>query len=127
MITAAAAANTVRSTKLMAILKQKDDFPEHQQNKINDLVGEFLQKLRNDVHKTITAQDADTYTGLDSKRDTKQQVRTMLRISFPSFRNNLERIVSMKVSYKKSFQRFILAVVQGWDQVYTRLVLFYKN
>jgi len=78
----AAAANTVRSTKLVAILKQKDDFPEHQQNKINDLVGEFLQKLRNDVHKTITAQDADTYTGLDSKRDTKQQVRTMLQF-FP--------------------------------------------
>jgi hypothetical protein len=46
------------------------------------LIKEFLKNLGNDIHELLCDIDVENYDGLDSDRDTEEEVETALRI-FP--------------------------------------------
>jgi hypothetical protein len=52
-------------------------------NKTDELVEIFLQELGDDIHDMFCSIDADNYRGLDSDRDTEEEVETALRF-FPN-------------------------------------------
>ncbi|OEU07200.1 hypothetical protein FRACYDRAFT_251527 [Fragilariopsis cylindrus CCMP1102] len=84
---AAAAAETKQNhLKIDSVLARKRKFPLRNRNKINALIKEFLEKLEDDIHDMFfdTTYDAetDTYDGLDSDRDTEEEVETAIRF-FP--------------------------------------------
>jgi hypothetical protein len=71
---------------ILHLQQQKDDglLPLRTRNKINELANEFLAKLRIDVHDMLCDNfiDTDNYNGLDSDRDTKEEVENIIRF-FP--------------------------------------------
>ena len=74
-----------RQRRLVVIecLLRKEHVPIRQRNLIEELVEEFDNKMNKDVHAMITELDIwddDTYNGLDSNRDTHDEVETVLRI-----------------------------------------------
>ncbi|OEU06886.1 hypothetical protein FRACYDRAFT_278048 [Fragilariopsis cylindrus CCMP1102] len=81
-----AAATKQRHLKIDSVLEKKGTFPLQNRNKIDVLIKEFLEKLGDDIHDMLCdnkhAAEADTYTGLDSDRDTEEEVETAIRF-FP--------------------------------------------
>ena len=77
-------ADVVVEDKLITVLQQKKEVPLRTSSKINESACQFLQKLGNDVHAMIceilcdNATDPETYSGLDSDRDTEAEVETIL-------------------------------------------------
>ena len=67
-------------TLLHSILNEEEDFPLRQRTKISDLVQEFVTKLGNDINAMMLDQDYNDYHGLDSDRDTQQELETALRL-----------------------------------------------
>ena len=67
--------------KLFWVVQQRDDFPIRQRNKIIELAHQFVNDLGADIKEMVTDQRtvADGYDGLDSNRDTQQEVETALR------------------------------------------------
>ena len=67
--------------KLLSVLQQREDFPVRQRNKIIELAHEFVNDLGADVKDMVTDKRkvVDGYAGLDSDRDTKEEVETALR------------------------------------------------
>jgi hypothetical protein len=70
--------------KLIPILQQTKEVPLRTRNKINELVEEFLERLRDDVHEMLcdNTTEAENYSGLDRDRDTEKEVETIIRF-FP--------------------------------------------
>ncbi|OEU11348.1 hypothetical protein FRACYDRAFT_245680 [Fragilariopsis cylindrus CCMP1102] len=82
---AAAAETKQRHLKIDLVLERKEKFPFRNRNKIDGLIQEFLEKLGNDIHDMLFENEfagADTYDGLDSDRDTEEEVETAIRF-FP--------------------------------------------
>jgi hypothetical protein len=82
---AAAAETKQRHLKIDLVLARKEKFPFRNRNKIDGLIQEFLEKLGNDIHDMLCENEfagADTYDGLDSDRDTEEEVETAIRF-FP--------------------------------------------
>ena len=72
--------------KLILVLEQKETCPLQTRNKTDELVVEFLEELGKDVHEMLCDNnslggDVD-YCGLDSERDTEEEVEAIVRI-FP--------------------------------------------
>jgi hypothetical protein len=83
-ITAAAAARR-RRLKLISVLEVCDQYPFPTRNKTNELVENFLENLGDDIHDMICSSNNDSnnnYRGLDSDRDTEEEVETVIRF-FP--------------------------------------------
>jgi hypothetical protein len=80
--------------KMILVLEQKETFPFRTRNKTDELVENFLQELGDDVHDMICDNhiDADNYCGLDSKRDTEEEVEAILRV-FPEVLSRRKGIV----------------------------------
>ena len=78
-----------RLTVIESLLRQ-EQLPVRQRNTIDVLVGEFQQRVGNDIHDMITDQRMSdemydderdgTYEGLDNRRDSVEEVETALRI-----------------------------------------------
>merc|ERR1719464_274650 len=66
---------------LMLIIQRRKKFPLRQRNKIPKLAGVFLEDLENDVHEMICDQNenGDRCQGLDSDRDTEEEMETAIR------------------------------------------------
>ena len=99
------------NTKLLRILKVRNNFPVRQRKKILELCKvyddcsessfyhyytvrpqNFLTELSNDIHAMVTDQRAgDDYHGLDAARDTIAQVRTAI-VFFPEVLSKLNTI-----------------------------------
>ena len=80
-----AAVTKQRHLTIDSILKKKRKFPLRNRKKIDVLINEFLEKLGDDIHKMLCENEfaeADTYDGLDSDRDTEEEVETAIRF-FP--------------------------------------------
>jgi hypothetical protein len=76
--------NDQRCLNLISLLQKKKEYPKRSRNKINRLTREFLQKLGNDVHDMLCDNiDDATYRGLDSDRDTEEEVEAIIRV-FPN-------------------------------------------
>ena len=76
--------NLEERIKLNTILDRRDAFPCRTRNKIDVLVTEYLEKLKDDIHDLMCNEqdytlDADSYQGLDSACDTEAEVETALR------------------------------------------------
>ncbi|OEU11652.1 hypothetical protein FRACYDRAFT_244770 [Fragilariopsis cylindrus CCMP1102] len=81
----AAAATKQRHLKIDSVLARKGKFPLRNRKKINVLIEEFLVKLEDDIHDMFfenELDEADIYVGLDSDRDTEDEVETAIRF-FP--------------------------------------------
>ena len=74
-----------RRDKLQSLLDQYNACPSRTRNNIDDLVAEALEKAEDDVHEMLCDQNADPdiYRGLDIKRDTIEEVETIVRF-FPN-------------------------------------------
>ena len=72
--------------KISSVLERKEKFPLQNINKIDALIEEFLRELGNDIDDMLyysnELDEADTYSGLDSDRDTEEEVETAIRF-FP--------------------------------------------
>ncbi|OEU11659.1 hypothetical protein FRACYDRAFT_244778 [Fragilariopsis cylindrus CCMP1102] len=72
--------------KMIVVLEQKETFPFRNRKKINVLIEEFLEKLEDDIHgmffDNYIEADSDNYRGLDSERDTEEEVEIAVRF-FP--------------------------------------------
>ncbi|OEU07300.1 hypothetical protein FRACYDRAFT_251103 [Fragilariopsis cylindrus CCMP1102] len=84
-----AAATKQRDLKIGSVLERKEKFPLRNRKKIDELIKEFLEKLGDDIHDMLCENTfensftvADTYDGLDSDRDTEEEVETAIRF-FP--------------------------------------------
>jgi hypothetical protein len=75
-----AAAADRRRLRLISVLEQKDGFHLRSRDKIDELVVEFLDKTRDDIHQMLCEYvDIDNYHGLDSDRDTEKEIETAIR------------------------------------------------
>jgi hypothetical protein len=81
---AAAAAARRRRLKLISVLEGFDEIPFQTRNRTDELVEEFLENLEDDVHDMLSGSsiNSDNYRGLDSNRDTEEEVETIVRF-FP--------------------------------------------
>ena len=80
-----AAATKQRHLKIDSVLEKKGKFPLRNRKKIDGLIQEFLEKLGDDIHDMLFDNqypDYDTYDGLDSDRDTEEELETAIRF-FP--------------------------------------------
>ena len=84
---AAAAAVAVaaedRRLQYISILQRQGKFPLRQRNKLDTMIERDLLELGNDIHEYLCDRNKDYYQGLDSSRDTKEEVETVVR-EFPS-------------------------------------------
>jgi hypothetical protein len=73
-----------RCLQLIMVLKRKKEYPKRTRKKIKQLVDNFLNEIEFDVHAMFCDNngDAHEYRGLDSSRDTKDEVEAIVR-SFP--------------------------------------------
>jgi hypothetical protein len=74
-----------RLQKLILVLKKKEKLPSETGNEIDGLVEEFLDKVETNIRNLLCSKgDPETgyYHGLDSNRDTKEEVETAIRF-FP--------------------------------------------
>jgi hypothetical protein len=73
-----------RCLQLITVLKRKKEYPKRTRKKIKQLVDNFLNEVEFDVHTMFCDNngDASEYRGLDSSRDTKDEVEAIVR-SFP--------------------------------------------
>jgi hypothetical protein len=80
----AAAAAERTSLKLILLLQRKRTYPKRTRNKIDRLAAVFLQKTELDIHAMLCEKNsyADNYRGLDSDRDTEDEVEAAIRF-FP--------------------------------------------
>jgi hypothetical protein len=82
---ASASAKKQRRLKLTSVLERFDKYPNRTRNKTDELVERFLQDLGDDIHDMLcdnTDVDDEDYRGLDSERDTEEEVETAIRF-FP--------------------------------------------
>ena len=80
---AAAAAECTLLT-LITLLQRKRTYPKRTRKKIDRLAAEFLHKTELDIHDMLCEENpnADDYRGLDSDRDTEDEVEAAIRL-FP--------------------------------------------
>jgi hypothetical protein len=74
-----------RLQKVISVLKRKEELPSETGNEIDGLVEEFLDKVEINILNLLCNNDnsdSDDYRGLDSDRDTAQEVETAIRF-FP--------------------------------------------
>jgi hypothetical protein len=69
------AAKKRRRVKSISILEKTDEFSFRTRNKIDELVGEFLYKIRNDIHDMLCSD-------LDNNRDMEEEIEAAARL-FP--------------------------------------------
>jgi hypothetical protein len=82
---AAAAAARRRRLELISVLEGYDKIPFRSRNKTDELVDHFLVELGDDVHDMLcdnNIEQGDYYHGLDSDRDTEEEVEAIVRV-FP--------------------------------------------
>ena len=66
----------------IAILRERLNFPSQQRDRtIVQFAQQFLTNVKDDIHKilTDTRRDEEGYDGLDSERDTEEEVETAIR------------------------------------------------
>jgi hypothetical protein len=83
-----------RLQKLISVLKKKEKLPSETGNEIDGLVEEFLDKVETNILNLLCNNDnsdSDDYRGLDSNRDTAQEVETAIRF-FPD-------VLSRRIEY----------------------------
>ena len=80
-VTAAEAAEQ-RHLQIMSVLQQKKKLPLETRNEIDELIEEFLNTVQSKIHGMICCNKLENYCGLDSDRDTEQEVETAIRL-FP--------------------------------------------
>jgi hypothetical protein len=83
-----------RLQKLILVLKKKEKLPSETGNEIDGLVEEFLDKVEINILNLLCSDgdpDSEDYRGLDSDRDTAQEVETAIRF-FPD-------ILSRRIEY----------------------------
>ncbi|OEU10309.1 hypothetical protein FRACYDRAFT_247264 [Fragilariopsis cylindrus CCMP1102] len=71
-----------RHLKIMSVLQQKKKLPLETRNEIDGLIEEFLVKVKSNIQSVICSNELENYHGLDSDRDTDQEVETAIRL-FP--------------------------------------------
>jgi hypothetical protein len=78
------AAARCRRLQLISVLEGFDEIPFQTRNKTDELVENFLEELEDDIHDMLCDNniEADNYRGLDSDRDTEEEVETVIRF-FP--------------------------------------------
>ncbi|MGK3749528.1 MAG: hypothetical protein ACI8RD_001823 [Bacillariaceae sp.] len=78
------AAARTRRLQLITVLLGFDEIPFQTRHKTDELVEEFLENLEDDIYDMLCDNDiaADNYCGLDSDRDTEEEVETVIRF-FP--------------------------------------------
>jgi hypothetical protein len=66
---------------LISVLERKEDFSLRTRDETDELVGNFLDNLGDDIHDMLCdySIDADNYHGLDSERDTEEEVKIAVR------------------------------------------------
>jgi hypothetical protein len=87
----AAADNEQRCLTAISLLQKKKEYPKRTRNKINRLTREFLQKLGNDVHDMLCKNESENYHGLDSDRDTEEEVEAIVRF-FPDVLSKVDEM-----------------------------------
>jgi len=80
-------ANDARRLNMISVLERKEEYPLRTRSKIDELLQEvidnFLEQIRDDVHDMLCEKnDSDNYRGLDSDRDTEEEVEAIVRL-FP--------------------------------------------
>jgi hypothetical protein len=91
---AAADEKNQRHQKIMSVLGEKGGFSFRTRNKMDVLIKDFLFKLENDIHDMFCDHNSaapDMYLGLDSERDTNEEVETTIRF-FPDVLTRRKRI-----------------------------------
>jgi hypothetical protein len=80
--------------KLISVLEKNEEFSFRTRNKIDILTERYLQDLENDIFDMLCEIDSDSeeYRGLDSDRDTEQEVETTIRF-FPDVLSRQKTIV----------------------------------
>lgn len=67
-------------------LNENEEFSFRIRNKIDELVQEFIDNTEGDVHAMLCENDAENHHGLDSDRDTEEEIETTVRFdSFQTF------------------------------------------
>ena len=94
-----AAAKTARRAirmKLISVLQQNEEFSFRARNKIDEQAETFLQNLGDDIHdmfcNNTRRADDEEYRGLDSGRDTEEEVETAIRF-FPEVLSRRKEIL----------------------------------
>ena len=108
----AAAESKQRPLKIDLVLERKEKFPFRNRKKIDGLIKEFLEKLEDDIHDMFfdTTYDAetDTYDGLDSDRDTEEEVETAIRF-FPEVLSRRKAVYDIDGNFHYPIQELALA------------------
>jgi hypothetical protein len=78
-LAAAAAAERIR-LKLISLLQRKGTYPKRTRKKIDRLAADFLDETESDIYTMLCEQYpyADDYGGLDSDRDTEEEVEAAI-------------------------------------------------
>ena len=86
-------ARQTRHLQINKVLEKKELFSVQTRNLIDELIEDFLYRIKNDIHAMIcdnSIDDAyDDYRGLDSDRDTEEEVETTLRC-FPELLSGIK-------------------------------------
>jgi hypothetical protein len=78
-------ARRTRRIKTISVIEGHGKFPKRTRSKMDRMIERFLESLENDIHKLLCSNkniDSDNYHGLDSDRDTEEEVETAIRF-FP--------------------------------------------
>jgi hypothetical protein len=78
--------------KLVSVLDRNEEFSFRTRNKIDVLTERFLRDLENDIFDMLCDNGVNDYHGLDSDRDTEQEVETTIRF-FPEILSRQKAIV----------------------------------
>jgi hypothetical protein len=89
--TAAAAATERMHLQIISVLEHKKELPWQTRNEIDELIEEFLNKVKTNVHDMLC--NNDNYRGLDIDRDTEAEVETAIRL-FPEVLTTEKEIVT---------------------------------
>jgi hypothetical protein len=114
---------TIRHCQIITVLEKKKGFSFRTRNKVDELIKDFLDKIKNDIHDMICDNQLkyrerenryDDYRGLDSDRDTEEEVETTLRcfpelLSLPSHKG-FYPIQYLAYTHDTNINRFICNV-----------------
>ena len=124
----AAAAAERRLPQLISLLQKKKTFLLRTRDKMDELVEEFLGKIKDDIHDMLcddNAIESDDYRGLDSDRDTEKEVEATIRF-FPeilsrrkqvAYRDEEEQDLDAEgfypIQYLVCFERYLVCFERG--------------
>ncbi|OEU11386.1 hypothetical protein FRACYDRAFT_245851 [Fragilariopsis cylindrus CCMP1102] len=90
-----------RRIKTISVIERHGKLPKRTRKKVDRMIKIFLRKLGNDIYGLLCSNknlDSDDYRGLDSDRDTEEEVETAIRF-FPGVLSTIDEDANGDIFY----------------------------